>query len=129
MSKKYVDVEKELTKRAKFFAKKLWHRNYNLPVVINGRFKTTLGRYYYWHSIELSSELLDDEYLLNDTLLHELCHWYCHTGNKQYEDGSEDFEKELRRIGATSTKEEIRLLDINVLYLNKLYKSIDNYLS
>ena len=118
--------EKELVQRAKFFAKILWHRNFNLPIKINKRFRVTLGLYYYGHSIELSHELLEDEYLLNDTLLHELCHWYCDTSFKESKDGSDDFERELRRIGATSTRttdmNSKMVYDLNVLKLNKLYK-------
>lgn len=125
---KYDAINDELTNRAKFFAKTLWHRNYKLPVRVNGRFRSSLGMY--WtdengnpHSIELSKGVLEDEYVLSDTLLHELCHWYCHARNKRFKDGSKDFEKELKRVGATSTRTDVEVHDPKILELNRLYKN------
>lgn len=45
-----------------------------------------------------------NELSIDDVLLHELCHWYCSITGKNSRDGSQDFEEELKRIGASSTK-------------------------
>lgn len=39
-----------------------------------------------------------------DVLKHELCHWACQQSGKPFKDGSKNFESELLRIGASSTR-------------------------
>lgn len=119
-------TEGELTKRAKFFSDTLWHKKCNLPIKINGRYRSTMGAYHEGQKIELARFVLSDEYILSDTLLHELCHWYCDEIGVNSDDGACDFERELERIGASSTEiygmGDNIVYDIKILTLNKLYK-------
>lgn len=81
-----------------------------IPIYISKRLKTTMG--YFKHQnkipleIQLSYDLVtfqDDEVIL-DIFKHELIHYVCFITGKQYKDGSKDFENELKRQGANSTK-------------------------
>jgi SprT-like protein len=98
------NILEELNNKAHFFTMQLWNKELNIPVVINKRLKSTLGQYCPNKTIEISCRILKDVTLTIDTLLHELCHWYCHISNKQWDDRTEDFEEELERIGASSTE-------------------------
>lgn len=75
----------------------------NIPVVINNRLKSTLG----WcrkTKIELSQLILIDPNITDDTLLHELCHWYCGEIGEDDKDGDKFFEDTLRKVGDSSTE-------------------------
>ena len=84
--------------------------------------KRTLGRYVYYSNsnkylhfiipkispshIEIAKyalEKITDDQLIN-LLKHEVCHWACQKLNKPHTDGSVRFERELLKIGATSSK-------------------------
>lgn len=101
-----MDILNLLNDKARFYTKELWETNLTIPIKINTRLRTTHGRYCFSH-IDLSKNILNEGYLVDDTLLHELCHWYCHISGKQYDDYSKDFEDELKRIGASSTETTI----------------------
>lgn len=102
-----------IREKAKFYAKELWGLDFNLPIILNGRYKNIMGSLYYKdreakipEKIMLAGSLFDGKYnelTIDDTLLHELCHWYCSISGKQSRDNSRDFEKELYKIGASST--------------------------
>ena len=102
--------------KAKFYASELWDLNFNIPIIFNGRLKTTMGLFESDRNnkpvqIELAKHIFDeyhDELIVDDTLLHELCHWACLIIGKNNKDGSRDFEKELRRVGANSTRSSSR---------------------
>jgi SprT-like protein len=91
-----------LNDKAKFYAKTLWGRELNIPIRINKRLKSTLGQYCHTH-IDISALILHEDELVDDTLLHELCHWHCHTSGQNYDDHTKDFEDELESVGASST--------------------------
>lgn len=102
-----------ITQKAKFYAKELWGLNFDIPIVLNGRYKSVMGSLHYKdgkdkipEKIMLAEFLFDgkhNELTIDDTLLHELCHWYCSVTGKESRDNSRDFETELYRIGASST--------------------------
>lgn len=95
-------MEQILNQKAKFYAKHLWDLDFQLPVKINKRLASTLGRYGQTE-IDLAARILVDEYFTDDILLHELCHWYCHIIGEKYDDHTYFFEQELERIGASSS--------------------------
>lgn len=53
--------------------------------------------------IDISPKVVSDDLLTDDTLLHELCHWYCHEIGEDDRDHTKFFENELEKIGASST--------------------------
>lgn len=119
-------TESELTKRAKFFSETLWNKKCNLPIKINKKYRSTMGAYHQGRKIEIANFVLENEYALNDTLMHELCHWYCDEIGVNSDDGALDFEREIERIGASSTEAydmyDKIVYDVKILSLNKLYK-------
>lgn len=99
-------TESYLNKKAKFYARYLWDLELDVPVKINARLKRTEGQLYYGtykKELQIAKNVLHTGYLLDDILLHELCHWYCYKTNKDHRDYSTPFENELKRIGASST--------------------------
>nr|WP_082970868.1 SprT-like domain-containing protein [Mycobacterium sp. E3298] len=101
-----METSQSLQEKAKFFVKHLWNMELDIPVRVNNRLKRTYG----WCAetyIELSPRILHDELMTDDTLLHELCHWYCRKVGQEYDDHTTFFEDELERIGASSTETTI----------------------
>jgi len=102
-----------VVQKAQFYAKELWDLDFDLPIVLNGRYKSVMGSVHYKdregkipEKLVLAEFLFDgkhNELTLDDTLLHELCHWYCSVSGKESRDNSRDFETELYKIGASST--------------------------
>lgn len=95
----------KLQELADTLSQKHWKTSVSVPVEFCGRIKA-LGSFRHREpskalKIKIKKGLEGEE--LIDTLLHELCHWYCFTNGLEYKDGSKDFEDELRRVGATST--------------------------
>lgn len=99
---------KLINEKAKYYSQKLWNLELDIPVIINNRLRSTQGQMFdyegYKSEIQLSKQILDNEYYLDDVLLHELCHWACKRIDKDYRDHSKTFEDELKRIGASSTE-------------------------
>ncbi|MFD0587655.1 SprT-like domain-containing protein [Paenibacillus sp. GCM10027627] len=95
-------TEKLLNDKATFFTQFLWNKKLTIPIRINNRLKATLGQYCK-DKIDLSKRIIHDELLTDDTLLHELCHWYCDEIGEDNRDHTKFFEEELKRIGASST--------------------------
>jgi predicted SprT family Zn-dependent metalloprotease len=56
-----------------------------------------------------------NQYIITDILLHELCHWYCHKVGLNDHDFSRDFENELIKIGSCSSK-STSVQDNKILY-------------
>lgn len=99
-----MNIVKLLNNKAKFYAKELWDVDFDLPVKVSKRFKTTLGECIYNDSIVLSSRILDNELFTDDILLHELCHWYCKKYLKiGWTDSGTNFIKEIKKTGSHMT--------------------------
>jgi SprT-like protein len=100
----------ELNTYAKKQAKKQWGLQLNVTVTINGRLSRSLGRFGHTKTkplyIQLSKKLVEnyEPHEIKDVLLHELTHWALFTLNKPCKDGHPVFEKELKRVGACSTR-------------------------
>lgn len=106
--------------KAKFYSKELWGISCDLPIVINNRLRTANARIDF-ETIELNKNYVNiSEFMLDDILLHEMCHWYCYTIGQDYRDHSLFFEKELMRIGATRT-DSIYFDKKEWFYLNRDY--------
>lgn len=110
-----IDI-KLLNNKAVFYAMELWGKIFNLPVVVNKRLRSTLAWYIPNKSIELSKEIINEKYTLDDILIHELCHWYCHTNYKKWDDYTKDFEDELNKVGASSSCKFSNSKDGKLLY-------------
>lgn len=73
----------------------------DIPVVVNGRLKRSLGRLVYRKCedrfeplrIELSPAVLKSDELFNKTVLHELSHWFLMIGGKNFRHNSSDFKR------------------------------------
>lgn len=94
---------------AKEFTLKTWGQKLNIPVITNNRGKRA-GAFYYRlrpektsSHIALNFKVIDTHEEAINTLKHELCHWYCFENGLQHKDGSYDFEKKLKEVGARST--------------------------
>jgi SprT-like protein len=121
----------DLNTRVQFYVKKVWDLDNHPEIKINTRLRTTHGCYVTYHNkegyIELSQMTLNqNDYVLTDILLHELCHWYCHISGLDDKDGHRDFENELNRIGSTSSEcsiiknKEILYMKAAMEYLNDI---------
>jgi predicted SprT family Zn-dependent metalloprotease len=98
----YKDVN-IINEKAKFYTKELWGKEYDKTVSLNSRLSSTFGRFStVTKNIELSKDFVDlhKELTIDDTLIHELTHWYCNITHKSDKDKSYDFENELKRVGA-----------------------------
>ena len=106
----------DLQRLASQFAEDFWGMEIRFPV----RFMETTGKAYGQYvyrkkgktftpvEIRISNKhgLQEPENRkhLESVLKHELCHWYCQMTGKSYKDGSKDFEAELLKRGAMSTR-------------------------
>lgn len=103
-----------MCEQAVLMAKKYWDIEINIPIEINNKLKKTLGRYIYERSkgliipigIELSGEMIKnaEKEIIVHILKHEVCHYVLSMKTKKFLDGDEEFESELQRIGAPSSK-------------------------
>jgi len=93
--------EKILTMKAKFYSKALWGKRYNKKVIIKDTGRA-LGYFAKWsqsvYEIQISSEIINVDYLPDNVLVHELCHWWCFINKKPWMDHSKNFKAELKRI-------------------------------
>lgn len=96
------------------FAEQFLQKNYGItltiPVKINNRLRTTLGRYVYSSTgtpikIELAGSVITygTKETIHNILKHECIHFAFHKLNKKMEDGDPCFEAELIKHNAPST--------------------------
>lgn len=91
-----------------------WGLHLHIPVHVNGRLSKTLGTYEFKKKngkiiplrIQLSKELVQygSRHFIRFILKHELCHFVLSQIGTSYKDGDDEFENELKRINAFSTK-------------------------
>ena len=90
----------------------LWNETINIPIRFSNKMTRTLGELRTTHSFKpidliFSNKIINGDYkieTIEEILKHELCHYYiCKIGGN-FHDGSPQFENELKRIGAHSTK-------------------------
>lgn len=100
-----------LTKYAEEFLADKYGFTLGISIVINNRLRTVMGSYVTGYStyqplhIEIAGYLIKygaREAIL-DTLKHELIHYAVHALGKDFRDGADDFESELRRHGVSAT--------------------------
>lgn len=108
--------EKQLNDMCSELMEMMWGEKLEVPVKINGKLKRTFGKFisyrlslneYKPSAVEISKSLLSGQYKLStveSVIKHELCHYYLCKIGKEFSDGSYTFEKELKRIGAHSTR-------------------------
>lgn len=117
------DTVEGLNELSSLIALKYWGMDLDIPIKINNRLTRTYGRYIYRYirnkkgkvvgyepdRIEVSGESFNNFTRLSmlDLLKHELCHWACMSMGKSSSDGTVFFESELRRIGSTSTGQDM----------------------
>lgn len=112
--------KREFTNTAKRYAKEYWDITLDIPISWEHHPKSSsYGQFYYLYKKNKAGKIIDkiplrivmniyklteftDELLL-DVLKHELTHWACLKRKRPFSDGSKYFEKELLRIGASST--------------------------
>jgi SprT-like protein len=99
----------------KRFANEFLQTNYNMsmniPLEINGRYKTKLGCFYHKRSIHQSTRIAlsksmyesGDTNKILDVLKHELIHYALYEKGLPYKDGQSYFENELKKHGISST--------------------------
>lgn len=111
--KKHADV----VKVANMVAKKYWNMELDVPVVLNGRMKRSLGycRYrgnhlfgFKAYQLDFAAILFSQKRFSNELIVkvikHEVCHWACNRMGKPCSDGDKFFESELVRVGSVSNK-------------------------
>lgn len=106
-------IEQELTTISKEFIKESYGITLDIPIKVNKRLSSALGRFRYYRSeskkrplsIELSGRLLEygtTEQILS-TLKHECIHYALYMLDKPYKDGQATFENELKKHNSCST--------------------------
>lgn len=105
-----MNIEK-LTQIAMAFLRGNYDLPLEIPIVINGRLRTAMGRYISTHkgnpeSIEIATFLMKygAPSVIIDTLYHECIHYALHVKGEPNDDGHPHFEAELRKHGVGSTK-------------------------
>lgn len=122
----------ELTGIANDFLRKEYSLELTIPIVRNGRLRSTLGSFITLRGkpkeIELAGYLLDygaEEPIL-DVLYHELIHYALFTQGRQYRDGTVEFESELRKYGVSSTGTPMKLGKMVDYYCGKCGKQFES---
>lgn len=101
----------ELLKVCKYYMYELWGEKFDLPLKISKQLTKVLG--YFSHTsismqpieLKFSYNLLANYKLstIESVIKHELCHYHLFINKKPYTDGHPVFEKELKRIGGSTT--------------------------
>lgn len=112
----------ELTQAATDFLRNNYDLPLEIPIVINGRLRTAMGRYMSSYkgnptSIELAVFLMKygAKSVIIDTLFHECIHYALHVKGEPNDDGHPHFEAELRKHGVGSTK--TNRVGVSVVYI------------
>lgn len=124
MEQNYLKLEK-LVQIAKQFTKEEYNLKLDIPIKINNRLKTTLGRYRATRTgepkqIDVSGKLLTyaDDRVAISVIKHEAVHFALNKLNKPYRDGEPYFENELIRLNLpSSTKRERAILFVGEKYI------------
>lgn len=104
-------TEKQVLQKCEEFAQKWWGLKFNVPISINKRLTRVLGRYE--HTRDNKPLLLTIAYAtlkdykpetIDSVILHELTHWALGISGKPSTDGHPIFERELKRVGASTTQ-------------------------
>lgn len=104
-------MESKLTKYANDFLKENYDMHLIVPLKINGRLKTTIGRFRYYGgterkpiSVELNKFFVEnnDMDIVKNVLKHELVHYALYMQGKPDSDGHPVFENELKKLGVVS---------------------------
>lgn len=114
----------QLKEIAQQFIKNEYNMELDIPIKINGRFKTTLGSYRETYAgkpvqIDIAKRLLQyaDERVTAGVIKHELVHFALKKLNKPYKDGDEYFERELERLKLPSSVNKER----SIQYVGEKY--------
>jgi SprT-like protein len=103
----------QLRMYARKWLKEVYNMELNVPLEINGRLKTTCGRFVYIKyrngiskpkNVEMNKYFVENNeaVVVLDVLRHELVHYALFMQRKPHSDGDSYFEKELRRLGVVS---------------------------
>lgn len=104
----------QLENYAKKFLKETYNMDLAIPLQLNGRLKTTCGRFMYKRSkidgstqasrVELNKYFVENNEpsVVLDVLKHELVHYALFEKGKPNSDGHPVFERELKRLGIVS---------------------------
>lgn len=106
-------IEQELCNASRDFLKEAYNLDLTIPIKVNRRLITSLGRFRHYKSdhkkrplsIELSGKLLEfgtTEQIIS-TLKHELIHYALYMLDRPYKDGQATFESELKKHDSCST--------------------------
>jgi len=99
---------------AKTFLQKEYGLKLDIPIKRNNRYRTTMGAFlreydddskeYLPSRIEIAGWVLERCHIevVFDTLYHECVHYALHALGRQFHDGQDDFENELKRLGISS---------------------------
>lgn len=125
--------EQDLNIIAKDMAKRFWGKTLNIPIKINKK-KTGLamGTFIFLKyskkpvRIDISGRLTQhySKEMVLDTLMHELTHWHIFTEGKNFRDGEDDFEKELKKLGAHPTKTTKRAGELYQCACSRCHKNV-----
>ncbi|MFJ8247342.1 SprT-like domain-containing protein [Peribacillus asahii] len=101
----------KLEQEARKFLKEAYNLELEVPVLINGRLKSTYGRFVHNRvqkrpvKIEISKNYIEHQEFetVRETLLHECIHYALYMKGLPYKDGHPVFEAELKKWGSHST--------------------------
>lgn len=107
----YWKAEKLMTEFAREFLKNEYGLKLDIPIKVNPRTSITHGMFYFNPKdniavrISISKSMIEynEESFAISTLKHELVHYALFELGLPYHDGDKEFEKELKRVGASST--------------------------
>lgn len=105
------EMENKLTAEAESFLQEAYGMKLKIPVVVNGRLKSTHGRFLHRRNrkesvrIEIGKNYIENHpwEVVERTLIHECIHYALYELGQPYRDGDLYFEKELRKHGSHST--------------------------
>lgn len=101
----------EVLKLCKYYMYEIWGEKFNIRLEISKQLKKTLGYFSYTSvtkqpiMLKFSYDLLANYKLptIESVIKHELCHYHLFINKQPHQDGHLVFERELRRIGGSTT--------------------------
>ncbi len=105
---------REIVNLTRELSKEIYNTEFIYPITVSARMTNTLGYFQYRRmkgqilptKIQFSAFLIDGRHNLStikSVIKHELAHWYLAITGQRFSDGDYVFEKEIKRIGASST--------------------------